>query len=61
MAGVESLGEDGLARPCGEAEGAYAELPMAALVLHIHRETIHHMSEVCVLRDLYLHTRREAS
>ncbi|MHA6615985.1 DinB family protein [Pseudonocardia sp. DLS-67] len=61
MAGVESLGEEGLARPCGEAEGAYAELPMAALVLHIHRETIHHMSEVCVLRDLYLHTRGEAS
>ncbi|SDK82197.1 DinB family protein [Nonomuraea jiangxiensis] len=65
LAGVESLGETGLARPCGEAEGPYADYPMAALVLHINRELIHHLSEVCLLRDLYLHTarlaRREAS
>lgn len=60
-AGVEALGEEGLARPCGEAEGPYAERPMATLVLHINREMIHHLSEVCLLRDLYLHTRREAS
>lgn len=53
LAGVESLGEDGLARPCGEAEGSYAELPLAALVLHINREMIHHLAEVCLLRDLY--------
>jgi hypothetical protein len=63
--GVESLAETGLARPCGEAEGIFAQLPMAALVLHINRELIHHLSEVCLLRDLYLHTheqaRREAS
>jgi hypothetical protein len=65
LAGVESLGEAGLARPCGEAEGPYAEDPLARLVLHINRELIHHLAEVCVLRDLYLHTRqptrREAS
>ncbi|MEO3825727.1 DinB family protein [Actinomadura sp. B10D3] len=61
LAGVESLGEAGLAKPCGEAEGAYAEYPMSALVLHINRELIHHLSEVCLLRDLYLHTHREAS
>jgi hypothetical protein len=61
LAGVESLGETGLARPCGEAEGPYAERPLAALVLHIHRELIHHLAEVCLLRDLYLHTHREAS
>lgn len=63
--GVESLDETGLARPCGPAEGPYADLPMAALVLHINRELIHHLAEVCLLRDLYLHThrqtRREAS
>ena len=29
---------------------------MAGLVLHIHRELIHHLSEVCLLRDLHLHT-----
>ncbi|ROS41248.1 DinB family protein [Amycolatopsis thermoflava] len=57
MKGVESLGEEALARPCGEAEGPYAEWPMAALVLHINRELIHHLSEVSLLRDLYLHTR----
>ncbi|WP_250034819.1 DinB family protein [Paractinoplanes maris] len=51
--GVRSLGSDGLARPCGDTE-PYPELPMAALVLHIHRELIHHLSEVCLLRDLHL-------
>lgn len=59
LAGVESLGEAGLARPCGQVEGPYAESPMARLVLHIHREVIHHLSEVCLLRDLYLHTRQQ--
>jgi hypothetical protein len=65
LAGVESLGETGLARPCGEAEGPYAEHPLAALVLHVNRELIHHLAEVCLLRDLHLHnyqqTRRETS
>jgi DinB superfamily len=51
--GVRGLGDDGLARPCGPAEGPYAEFPMAALVLHINRETIHHGAEICLLRDLY--------
>lgn len=54
--GVESLGEDGLHRACGEAEGHFAEDPMSRLVLHIHRELLHHLAEVCLLRDLYLHT-----
>ncbi|MEU6642933.1 DinB family protein [Saccharomonospora sp. NPDC046836] len=61
LAGVESLGEAGLARPCGQAEGPLAEYPLAALVLHINRELIHHLAEVCLLRDLYLHTHQEAS
>jgi hypothetical protein len=56
LAGVRSLGEDGLARPCGPAEGPYADRPMAALVLHINREMLHHGAELCVLRDLFLHT-----
>lgn len=54
LAGVESLGEEGLYQPCGE-EG-FEEDSMARLVLHIHRELIHHLSEVSLLRDLYLHT-----
>ena len=61
LAGVEALGETGLARLCGEAEGPYADFPLAALVLHINREMIHHLGEVCLLRDLYQHTRKEAS
>ena len=53
VAGVRSLGEEGLARPCGPAEGPFAEYPMSALVLHIHREVIHHGAEILLLRDLY--------
>ncbi len=53
MTGVRSLGADGLGKPCGPAEGPFAEYPMAALVLHISREVIHHGSELCLMRDLY--------
>ena len=52
--GVRSLGDAGLAQPCGPAEGPFAEYSMAALVLHIHREAIHHGAEIALLRDLYL-------
>jgi hypothetical protein len=55
-AGVRGLGEAGLKVPVGAKE-PYPEAPMADLVLHIHRELIHHLSEVCLLRDLYVHTR----
>jgi len=54
-AGVRTLGDDGLARPCGPAEGPFADVPMAALVLHINREMIHHSAEIALLRDLYAH------
>lgn len=52
-AGVRGLGLDGLARPCGAAEGPWAEHPMAELVLHINREALHHGAEIALLRDLY--------
>ncbi|WP_433654116.1 DinB family protein [Nocardia sp. CA-128927] len=55
LAGVRSLGDAGLRVKVGDKE-PYPELAMADLVLHIHRELIHHLSEVCLLRDLYLHT-----
>jgi hypothetical protein len=51
--GVTGLGEDGLERAVGPAEGPYADRPYADLVLHIHREVIHHGAEVLLLRDLY--------
>ncbi|TQS42505.1 DinB family protein [Cryptosporangium phraense] len=55
LAGVRSLGEDGLAAPVGDKE-PYPDSPMATLILHVQRELIHHLSEVSLLRDLYLHT-----
>jgi len=54
LTGLRGLGEDGLRVPVGAKE-PYPDAPMADLVLHIHRELIHHLSEVCLLRDLYLH------
>lgn len=51
--GVRGLGADGLARPCGPAEGPWAESPLAALILHINREVLHHGAEILLLRDLY--------
>ncbi len=53
--GVRDLGEEGLVRPCGPAEGPWADAPLAALVTHIHREVIHHGAEIALLRDLYAH------
>ncbi len=58
-AGVAALGEEGLDRSCGTSEGPFADYPMSSLILHINRELIHHLSEVCLLRDLYLHTHRQ--
>lgn len=53
--GIRGLGDAGLSRQCGPAEGPFAASPMAELVLHINREIIHHGAEICLLRDLYLH------
>lgn len=53
VTGVRQLGTERLARPCGPAEGPFAEAPMAALVLHINREMFHHGAEIALLRDLY--------
>lgn len=56
IAGVRGLGAEGLAWPAGpsEGDGQYANCPMAELILHIHREVIHHGAEISLLRDLYL-------
>jgi hypothetical protein len=53
IGGVRGLGPDGLARPCGSAEGPWADHCMAELVLHINREMLHHGAEIALLRDLY--------
>jgi hypothetical protein len=56
MAGVRGLDDADLAKPCGPAEGPWADAPMTALILHINREVIHHGAEIGLLRDLYVHT-----
>lgn len=53
MTGVRSLDAGQLAAPCGPTEGPWGHRSMAALVLHIHREVVHHGAEVALLRDLY--------
>jgi DinB superfamily len=51
---VRRLGDAGLTRPQGEpSPPAFADAPMARLVMFIHMEVIHHGAEICLLRDLY--------
>ena len=54
------LDDEALLRPLGPAGDAFADDSMAALVLHVSRETMHHGGEIGVLRDLY-RTRLELS
>lgn len=61
IAGVRGLSDEDLNRPCGPAEGPYAEYPIIALVLHINREFIHHGAEIACIRDLYVHTDRKGN
>jgi hypothetical protein len=58
VAGVSKLDDEALARPVGKAEGPYADAPYSTLLLHIHREAVHHLAEIALLRDLYAHTFR---
>jgi hypothetical protein len=52
---VRSLGTAGLARLQGAiSPPAYADAPMARLILYTHVEVVHHGAEICLLWDLYL-------
>lgn len=53
--GVRSWSAEDLRLPAGEAEGPWAERSRADLVAHIHRELIHHLAEIALLRDLWAH------
>lgn len=53
VAGVRGLSAADLAVPVGAEEPGYEERSMLALVLHIHREVLHHGAEIALLRDLY--------
>lgn len=54
ITGLTAVGEEGLVRPCGPAEPGFQDSPLAALVLHVNREFLHHAAEIQLLRDLYL-------
>jgi hypothetical protein len=56
MAGLRGLSDDDLDRPCGPAEGEWADYPLSELILHINREVIHHGAEIACIRDLYANT-----
>lgn len=53
LEGIAGIDDERLAAPVGPTGGRYADDPMAALVLHVSRETMHHGGEIGVLRDLY--------
>jgi hypothetical protein len=51
--GVRALSLPDLVARCREPD--FESDSMAALILHIHREVIHHGAEIALLRDLYRH------
>jgi hypothetical protein len=53
MAGITGLGPAQLAANCREP--GFESDSMAALIVHIHREAIHHLAEIALLRDLWAH------
>ena len=52
--GFAGLDDLHLLAPLGPVGGPYADDPLAGLVLHVSRETMHHGGEIGLLRDLYL-------
>lgn len=55
IAGVRSLTPEELMRPWAPGQPPFGDEPTLSLVMHIHREALHHLAEVCLLRDLYAH------
>ena len=53
VAAIEAFDADDWERAPGPEERRYGNHPFGALVLHIHREVIHHGAEILTLRDLY--------
>ncbi len=63
--GLEAVGDEALWQPIGDVEGglyadnAFAAMQLGAddprigLVLHVHRELMHHGAEISLLRDLF--------
>ncbi len=53
---VSQLGDAGLRAPLGPKGAYFSEEPMAALIVHLNREVMHHGGEIGLLRDLYRST-----
>ncbi|MEU2511210.1 DinB family protein [Streptomyces syringium] len=51
--GVRKLDAAALAEPSEDVWDAYRLWPLAAVVLHVNREVLHHGAEIALLRDLY--------
>ncbi|MEZ5087815.1 MAG: DinB family protein [Tessaracoccus sp.] len=51
--GIAGLDDEALLRPLGPRGGPFADDSMAALAMHLNRETMAHGAEICLLRDLY--------
>jgi hypothetical protein len=50
---IAALSAEELERPLGPKGAFFANEPMAALIVHINREVMHHGGEIGVVRDLY--------
>jgi hypothetical protein len=55
VAGVRAVGDVGLSEPQGDrSPPAYAQAPVARVVMYTAVEVFHHGAEACLLRDLFL-------
>jgi hypothetical protein len=50
---IAALDDEAMRTPLGPKGAYFSAEPMAALIVHINRETMHHGGEIGVLRDLY--------
>lgn len=50
---VSRLGDEGLRAPLGPKGAYFSAEPMAALIMHLNREVMHHGGEIGLLRDLF--------
>ncbi|MEU4241183.1 DinB family protein [Actinoplanes sp. NPDC026619] len=50
---IAAMDEEVMSRPLGPKGAFFAKDSMAALIVHVNREVMHHGGEIGVLRDLY--------
>jgi hypothetical protein len=51
--GIAGLDDTALGRPLGPKGGPFGEDSMAALIIHLNREVMHHGGEIGLLHDIY--------